>query len=273
MAEDTLEKTANEDFEAGKYRESVEKYSKLIQENPACPRYYLKRGECYLRSKNYDDALKDAQKASSMDERSIELAMLGGKASTKLQKFEEAYRFYKIGVEIDSTHAALVEALRELQRAILDEYELEGGEDEDKGYSAVDFCSQDPYPGDDKLLQMEQTILEDKHNIRDTIAWTDHGDGGEFRNQASEAAIEAHHLMVAGKLEEAAKKFTFAVETEPNNAILRRLRSEAYYLMDDKINALRDLWAIPKKERRVEVWRLGGKVSFYWNIFLSRLRN
>ncbi|XP_061166549.1 uncharacterized protein LOC133175464 [Saccostrea echinata] len=266
MAEDNLEQSANEDFEAGKYNAAAEKYSALIAGNPGCSEYYLKRGQCYLNCKKFKEAFKDAQQALSAGDNSIELTLLGGKAATKQQLFQDAYNFYKIGVDIDNTNPDLSEGLRDLQQAILDEYELEGGDDEDKGYSAVDFCSQDPYPGDDKLLQKEQEILDAKYNIHDTVPWKDYKDGGEFKNQASESAIAAHSLMVAGKVEEAVQKFTFAIETEPNNAILRRLRSEAYYLIDDKINALRDLWVIPKNQRRVEVWRLGGQILHDLNL-------
>lgn len=271
MTEDSLEQSANSEFEARKYTNALEKYSSLIAGDSECSKYYLKRGQCYLNSKKFEEALQDAKQVLSMEERSMELAMLGGKAATQLQMFDDAYAFYKIGVELDNTDQHLIEGLRNLQSAILDEYELEGGEDEDKGYSAVDFCSHDPYPGDDKLIQIEQGILDIKYSIQDTIPWKDYEDGGEFKDQAAEAAIEAHNLMVAGKLEEAAQKFTFAIETEPCNAILRRLRSEAYYLMDDKINALRDLWVIPKNQRRLEVWRLGGKFCDHLSLSFSKI--
>ena len=53
--------------------------------------------------------------ALKLDPVNIEAAIAGGRAAKKLNKFEDAYNFYKIGLSVDPNHAEIVSDLRSLQ--------------------------------------------------------------------------------------------------------------------------------------------------------------
>lgn len=54
-----------------------------------------------------------------------------------------------------------------MQSSILEQSEFE--QEEEPTYNALDFCSQNPYPGDDQQLLMEREILNIKYGISDKL--------------------------------------------------------------------------------------------------------
>ena len=75
---------------------------------------------------------------------------------------------------------------------------------------------------------------------------------------AAKCAMEAHGFMMAGKFAEALGGFNAAVEMEPSNGVLRKLRAEVLFINEDLVGAIKDLWAIKKSERTADSWKLGG---------------
>lgn len=72
------------------------------------------------------------------------------------------------------------------------------------------------------------------------------------------ATLAGHNCMQAAKWKEAQKCFTMALQQDPNNYVVRRLRAEASNNLDEITATFQDLWLIPKMKRTQDTWKLGG---------------
>ncbi|XP_021368913.1 uncharacterized protein LOC110460368 [Mizuhopecten yessoensis] len=253
-----LSTAALRDYEMGNYDSAIQLYTSLMEDEPECSYHLVNRAKCYLQQANYTKVVEDIKTALDIDPKNVEGAITGGRASTKLGKYEDAYHFYKAGLDTDPKSVVITEDLKKLQQVILDDYDKMGGESDEQGYDAVNFCGQDSYPGDDVLLRKEYESLERKYDMEKDIPAPP---PDSLRSEkAGRIAVEAHRAMMAGKFPEALQFFTLAVELEPANKVLRRLRAEVRFLNEDLVGAIQDLWLIPKGERTADSWKLGGKV-------------
>ena len=251
-------KLAYESYKNGKYPSAIEMYTSLLADKEESA-YFAMRADCHYKLEDFTACFADAKRAIELDEDNcVASAILGGKAATKLEKFEEAYYCYKAGLKAAPGHQEIVADLKELQKIILKDIEKKGSDLEEKGYKAVDLCGQDIYPGDDELYKLELDILAKKYKIeaeplRPTPTDT------KILDQVANASLSGHKCMMEGKWSEALNLFTVALNLDPSNHILRRLRAEVFFMKDDAIGCLRDLWLVPKVNRMADAWLLGGK--------------
>ncbi|KAK3085405.1 hypothetical protein FSP39_002846 [Pinctada imbricata] len=223
------------------------------------------RATCHIKLSNFYKALEDAKEARLRGEQSVNLALIGGDAAVNLSKMEDACSFYTMGLKVDPTNTSVIDRLQMLQEMILPDYDLEGGCDSDQGYSAVTLFNQEPYPGDDELISKEKQTILAKFCLEDTEPWKENVEDAE-KQRASNIAMGAHEFMVDNKLEDALKEYTLAVKADPGNSILRRLRAEVLYILDDKYAALRELWAVPTEKKSLDVWKFGGQILYEINM-------
>lgn len=154
---------ADDLFKRDKVQESLAIYTKLLDKNQEDIELLLRRSKCYYNLKDYKLAFNDAKSAYDIDSTHIQACVWCGRAATKLKQFEKAFRFYKDGLKVDAKSSLITEDLQKLQRAILAEHDKVG--QDEPTYNAVKFCSQDPYPGDKELYELEQEILDKKYKI------------------------------------------------------------------------------------------------------------
>lgn len=256
-----LSTAALKDYECGNYDSAIELYTSVLDDEPTCAHHYVNRAKCYLQQAKYTEVINDTRKALDLDPQNIESAITGGRAATKLGKYEDAYYFYKAGLDVDSKHPVITEDLQKLQQVILADYEQMGGESDEQGYDAVNFCGQEYYPGDDELLKKDYETLERKYDMEKDVR--EPTKDPQRTEKAGRIAVEAHKAMMSGKFAEALQFFCLAVELEPTNVVLRRLRAEALFLNQDLVSAIQDLWIIPKGQRTVDAWKLGGKLVYH----------
>ncbi|KAK3086638.1 hypothetical protein FSP39_021265 [Pinctada imbricata] len=238
---------------------AINLYTSLLSESEDAAHLAM-RADCYFKLEDYASCLDDAKRVIALDEDNcITSAVLGGQAATKLEKYEDAYHCYKAGIKAQPGHPDVVSGLRTLKNLILKDMDKKGSECEEKGYNALDFCSQEVYPGDDELFTNEIEILSKMYKIQAETLSPSPKDP-KIMEQAANAALSGHKCMTEGKWSDAVKLFSVALDLDPSNHILRRLRAEVHFMRDDAISCLRDLWLIPKMSRMADAWKLGGKI-------------
>jgi tetratricopeptide (TPR) repeat protein len=262
---------------------TIKKLSDKINKDPKNAENYFKRAQQYFKKEDYESCYHDAKHAVELNEKLIEASVLGGQAATKLGKFQEAHNIYSVGLKQNADDESLVDGLKKLKNAIIAEYDAD--DTSDQGYNAVELCSQSPYPGDDELLNLEKEILDKRHEIREVSRMPKKEIENDLRQRAVQAAMAGHKCMMAGKFSDALESFTYAVNIETDNIILRRLRAEVYFINQDPISAMKDLMHIQKPERTADAWKLGGKqtilhiniqtvstITFYLGVRMASLK-
>ncbi|KAK7498808.1 hypothetical protein BaRGS_00009900 [Batillaria attramentaria] len=240
----------------------IERLTELLDSNVSMTsaekaKCFRQRAECHLRLGNNNAALVDAEAALHEDPREVEATVTGGQAAASLGRFKDAFHLYKAGLQQDPDSKVITEQLRQLQSHIQQKSESQQ-EEEEPTYNALDFCTQDPYPGDDVQLKLEREILEAKYKISDKLS----DFSGKKMNQA-EAAKQLKHAYEAvtrGRLDQALAHCARAIEADPSNIFGRKFRAQLNFDRQDIVEALKDCWAIPKGSRTPDVWNMGGKV-------------
>ncbi|ESO95080.1 hypothetical protein LOTGIDRAFT_232186 [Lottia gigantea] len=243
-------------FENQNYEEAREKYSALIAATDVeDPHILLKRARCHMNLNDYQSAYADAKHAYKINPKSLEACILCGQASTQILLFEEALNYFNDGLKIDPKNKTITLNLKNLHSKILSDYN-EKGKGAETTYSAVKFCTQDPYPGDSDLLNLEYEILAKKYKIpsEDKVNFD-----AVNKEEAAKHAALAFRLRNQD-LSSAIHQCTLALSNEPPNLIYRQLRADMYLEKGDHVKALSDMWAIPKQNRGPDIWKAGGKV-------------
>ncbi|XP_063441122.1 uncharacterized protein LOC134721815 [Mytilus trossulus] len=236
----------------------IKQLSAKINKEPKNAGHFLKRAQQYFKKEEYEKCFNDAKHALDLDESLVDAAVLGGEAATKCGKFQGAHSIFSIGLKQNKKDENLIQGLKKLQRAIVNSYDTE--DTTEQGYNAVDLCTQSPYPGDDQLLNLEKEILDRRHDIREVSRLPKKEIDPDLRQRAAQAAMAGHKSMIAGKFPDALESFTYAVDIETDNIILRRLRAEVFFINQDPVSAMKDLMHIQKPERTADAWKLGGKL-------------
>ncbi|PVD20646.1 hypothetical protein C0Q70_18804 [Pomacea canaliculata] len=216
------------------------------------------RAECFLRLGQNKAALKDAEAALGENPREVGASIVAGQAAAGLGQLKEAFLKYKIGLQQDPNNKEIVEELRRLQSSILEQSEFE--QEEEPTYNALDFCSQNPYPGDDQQLLMEREILNVKYGISDKLLKS-----SNKINQA-EAAKQlklAYEAVTTGQHSEAVAYCTRALDADPSNLFGRMFRAQLLMDRQDMVEALKDCWMIPKSKRTYDIWKMGGQILYH----------
>ncbi|KAL8615327.1 hypothetical protein ACOMHN_038066 [Nucella lapillus] len=258
-------------------------------------KYLRQRAQCHFRLQDYKSALADAETAMSENAQDLMSFVTAGQScaamgqlkeafqfyksglhidpNSKLKeafqfyksglhidpnsKLKEAFQFYKSGLHIDPNSKILAEQLRELQTRILQESEVAG--EEEPSYNALDFSTQDPYPGDDLQLKLEREILEKKFQVSDALL-KELGEGRDNQAEAVKCLKLAFEAISSGRYQDGVAQCTKAIKAEPKNVFARKFRAQLFFDNTELVEALKDLWVIPKASRTPDVWNMGGKI-------------
>lgn len=87
-------------LDAGKYEESIEKFTEAISEDQSNPTFYYFRGASLEKSGNIDKALEDYQKSIELKPDFILPVSRTGRIYAKKGDYEKAIEFYKKAVEL-----------------------------------------------------------------------------------------------------------------------------------------------------------------------------
>jgi len=96
---ETLKNEANKQFEAKKYKEAVETYSKAIDIAPTAI-LYSNRAFAHIKIENFGSAILDAQKAVDLDPKYVKGYYRLGAAKLALGKYKEALGYFRQVVKI-----------------------------------------------------------------------------------------------------------------------------------------------------------------------------
>lgn len=204
---------------------------------------------------NFELAIKQAKGLLETDAKNVEASILGGHAAMKLGRFEEAYEMLKIGLEADPKNKRIADEFRQLQKAIMELCDNEVGDE--TSYNALSMCSQDIYPGDDELFIYEREILKVKYDVENKQIQPMPVSGQRAKDAAREALVA--HGCIASDLNDALRHCSCALDMDCNNAGIRQLRADIYYQRGEFIEALKDLYTIPKSKRSPSSWKIGGE--------------
>ncbi|XP_041827752.1 tetratricopeptide repeat protein 31 isoform X2 [Melanotaenia boesemani] len=109
-----LANTGNRLFASGQYEMAVKCFTDAIKYNPKEFKLFGNRSLCYERLQQYENALRDADVALSMEPNWIKGLFRKGKALCGLRRYYEASLIYKEVLKLESTST---EAAQELKRA------------------------------------------------------------------------------------------------------------------------------------------------------------
>lgn len=224
-------------------------------EKAAC---FRERAQCHLKLGNHNAALVDAEAAVRENPAEVEATITGGQAAASLGRFKDAFLLYKAGLQVDPNSKVIADHLRGLQARIQEESQTVGQEMEEPTYNALDYCTQDPYPGDDVQLRLEREILQGKYKITDKLS-----DFSGKKLNPAEAAKQlklAYEAITRGKMQQALAHCASALDVDPSNIFGRKFRAQLHFNSQDVVEALKDCWAIPKVSRTPDVWNMGGKI-------------
>ena len=101
-----------------KYKEALDCYTKSIEIDPNDPILYSNRSAMHLNLNQFDQALTDAEKAISLKPEYAKAYLRKGKALEGLEKFDEALKTYKLGLEKDNGNTQLLQASQELESSM-----------------------------------------------------------------------------------------------------------------------------------------------------------
>ncbi|XP_064598978.1 uncharacterized protein LOC135465626 isoform X2 [Liolophura sinensis] len=248
---------AKEAFDNNDFRHATELYTELLKTNNINVQYLINRAIAYVQLEQPVKSLEDSKTIISVEAFNPKGYLLAGRSCLMLKRFEDALSFYQRGLQVDPKNKEIASDLKNMQKVIVKEYEARGSE---KGYNAVKFCSQDPYPGDDALLVMEQEILDMKH-LRKAKTLTEMAPTNKRdpKVAVNEAMIGEQHRR-RGDYPRALHHLGNAVVLDPANISVRYLRALAYHQHGDAPSAIADLIAIPKPARHKDVWKSGGTI-------------
>lgn len=221
---------------------------------------YAERSHLFCERELYNQAIEDAKTALSYDPKCINALIAAGRATLKTGKFDQSYAYYKDGLEIDPKNKVIIEDLKTLQKNIVDEFERKAESIPEVTYNAVQLCSQDVYPGDNELYKFEIEILQQKYKIDPTKPVQPTQVDLKTRKDAASFAVMAYNFKKDGMLQDALQAIVVAISKDGSNFRLLQMRAEILVDMGEEIQALKDMFSIPKPCREINTWKLGGKI-------------
>ena len=85
----------NEFFKSGNYKEAINSYTEAIRHNDNNPIYWSNRAQCYIKLKQFEKALSDAEQASQLDNKSPKFKYRLAMAWSGLGDHEESCKILK----------------------------------------------------------------------------------------------------------------------------------------------------------------------------------
>jgi tetratricopeptide (TPR) repeat protein len=96
-------RSGDEALKEKRYEDAVEKFSAALEENNDNPLYLVKRAKAYIGLKEYTEALNDANRALSIDQRLADAILIKGIALFYVEEYESARSVFTDGIEMGST--------------------------------------------------------------------------------------------------------------------------------------------------------------------------
>lgn len=90
MSATDLKNQGNKHYAARNYEAAVNCYSKAIIKSPSTPTFFTNRALCYLKLKNWDQALQDCRRALDLDRSVVKGHFFMGQALVELSLYDEA---------------------------------------------------------------------------------------------------------------------------------------------------------------------------------------
>ena len=98
----------NEYFKSGKFKEAINSYTEAIRHNDNNPIYWSNRAQCYIKLKQFERALSDAEQATQLDNKSDKFKYRLAMAWSGLGDHEESCKILESIKDMTSFTAALV---------------------------------------------------------------------------------------------------------------------------------------------------------------------
>lgn len=259
-----MEEHAEQDMKEKKYAEALEKYNSLLTNPIVDPNNYLQRAKCQYYLRNYLAAQSDIREALVKGLKTTSAYIWAGKIATKHAKYEEALGYYKAGLKLDPGNKDIITDLKHIQKEILDFYENQQTDAKEEEINPIKFCSQEIYPGDDVLLKNEKEILEvnykivseiDENEVDPRLAYLP----PQLKNAAN-LAIQGQKCRLQGKVEEALQHYEMAIALDKKNHNFKLMKARLCFELEKDLDALQQLWLIPKTMRTHEIWKMGGMI-------------
>jgi stress-induced-phosphoprotein 1 len=95
----------------------VAAFSEAITHDPTDAVFYSNRSGAYASLKQFDKALEDANKCVELKPEFVKGYSRQGVAFFGLQKLGEAKQAYEAGLKVDSKNSALLEGLKDIEKA------------------------------------------------------------------------------------------------------------------------------------------------------------
>ncbi|CAH1780281.1 unnamed protein product [Owenia fusiformis] len=241
------------------YTDAVRIYERLLDEDihdvERRSEIFERRSFCLERKGEFVRGLKDAETALKL-KKNITNQIRLGEALTKCRRYEEALEVFKEGLEMDPKNKIITQNLVEMQHFIFSSFK--GKEkDSDMSYNPVEICSQDPYPEDREMIQIEAKILKQVAGESPEIEVKTQ----DVKESARRLAL-GQQMLLLGNHKKALEHFSMALAFNPNNDRCWGGRASVFYALKKYKEAYMDLVQIPKPNRTMDEWTLGGKVFY-----------
>lgn len=111
-----IKSDGNDEYKAGRYQEAIEKYSEALEIDPqnkgTNPKLLQNRALCYIRMKNFNQAIVDCERAIALDPSYIKAKKTKATAAGQSGDWEAAVRDWKELQEMDPTDPSISKELR-----------------------------------------------------------------------------------------------------------------------------------------------------------------
>lgn len=115
MSADEWKEKGNNFLKSKNYEEALKCYTEAINENPKDHVHFSNRSVCYYNMQNFTKALEDANTCVSIKPDWAKGYLRKGMAEFKLDMVDEAVKTYKKGIEMDANNQQLKDALNEAE--------------------------------------------------------------------------------------------------------------------------------------------------------------
>lgn len=240
------------------YTKAISLYTEAItdERNRLLPDLYRKRAGCYFELKKYLETYEDVSIFLKRKPSSISGYILGGKVLLELRRYEDAAKLFRRGLDIEPDNEKIKAGLAQLQNEIMSQFEAREKK-MTRTTNVLKLCSQDPYPGDDQLVDLEDNIIRECElkKLPEMKARMPN------LNQSIQEFEHAKQLKLAGNLVSALEHLQMALEYDPANFALWAEKAEWLSETGELKKAFTNCQVIPREFRSKEVWMLGGKTN------------
>jgi len=105
----------NEAFKAKSWDDAIKQYNKAITLDGTQPSYYSNRAACWSSKGKHESALSDASKCIELDSAFVKGYSRKGKALFDMQRYDEAEEAYNAGLKVDASNQSLSAGLAEVK--------------------------------------------------------------------------------------------------------------------------------------------------------------